>query len=552
MCFQPVSERSEWAEWAERAKRQDVRTGRNKKAHQEETMRPTFMGFEASKTALFATQKAMDITGHNLANISSKGYTRQRADQVALSAGSYTSRFKRSLVESSGLGCKINGIQQIRDARLDQAFRNAYANTGYYDTKTAMLEDIQGVLQELDESPNGNGFGLRSAIQEVYVALQEWSLNANSDTNANIVATSLKNMTKTLNAMSVGLENSAQEFRDDLHDRVNEVNLDLEKIDALNRQIMNSMVANNYNAPFGPNELFDERNVLLDELSRFGEIEVQDIGGGLINVRLNGHLVVNGEAVRKGKTDSYEQIVYQPNMDGTVEIRWQSNGDIVDAGVGALSAYVSILNGRGVNIRNPHETIDNGFLYYRDKINTFASMFADVVNQCIPEGYDEKGNVTGYKQLIGSSQPNGSVSMTLPVTAGNIYMSEQMQKDYSYIIPDKNSKDNTHILNMIQQLMTDKHQFELGGTRFNGTFEDFVGNYASTLGNDISFSSLRLEASLLVVAEAENTRDSVSSVNESEETANMLMQNRTFQSAARMMTAMDDLLDVIINRMGLG
>jgi flagellar hook-associated protein 1 FlgK len=55
-------------------------------------MRPTFLGFEASKTALFASQKALDITGNNLANISSKGYTRQRVDQVSAKYHTYATK----------------------------------------------------------------------------------------------------------------------------------------------------------------------------------------------------------------------------------------------------------------------------------------------------------------------------------------------------------------------------------------------------------------------------------------------------------------------------
>ena len=46
-------------------------------------MRPTFLGFEAAKTGVFASQKALDIVGHNLSNINTEGYTRQRVDQVA-------------------------------------------------------------------------------------------------------------------------------------------------------------------------------------------------------------------------------------------------------------------------------------------------------------------------------------------------------------------------------------------------------------------------------------------------------------------------------------
>ena len=55
-------------------------------------MRPTFMGFESSKAALFASQKALDIVGHNLSNMSSEGYTRQRTDQVAIDVYAYKNR----------------------------------------------------------------------------------------------------------------------------------------------------------------------------------------------------------------------------------------------------------------------------------------------------------------------------------------------------------------------------------------------------------------------------------------------------------------------------
>lgn len=157
-------------------------------------MRPTFLGFEASKTALYASQKALDITGHNLSNISTQGYTRQRADQVSVSAGSYNSRYSLNMAVYGGMGTNINGIEQIRDTRLDQAFRNEYCNTGYYDQKSAMLGDIESVLQELDLGADGNGYGLRSSIENLYKSLEDFSYNASSESHANIVATDRKSV----------------------------------------------------------------------------------------------------------------------------------------------------------------------------------------------------------------------------------------------------------------------------------------------------------------------------------------------------------------------
>lgn len=506
-------------------------------------MRPTFLGFEASKTALYASQKALDITGHNLSNISTEGYTRQRVDQVSVSAGDYVARYSLNMSVYAGMGTNINGIEQIRDSRLDQAYRNEYCNTGYYDQKSAMLEDMESVLQELDLGIDGNGYGLRSAIETLYESLEDFSANANSESHATIVTSSFSSMSKILNQMYQGLENSADEFKCDLKDSVNEVNTILSKISVLNVSIRNSMVANNYNEQFGPNELLDERNLLIDELAMYGEVGVNESSNGMISVTMGGHTVV--------KDDYCEKINYLDNSNGTVSLRWKSDGEVINCGTGSLKAAVEVLNGRGVNVQSSYESTECGYLYYMDKLNSFASMLADVANTTIPDVIDSNGVVQSYKKILGADIGNGQTSTTLPVTAKNITISEEMSKDSSYIIFDKNSKDNTYILSMIQQLMTDKHQFETSGDRFTGTFEDFVADYASTLGTDVTYNSTRLEASLNITNEIMNTRDNVSGVSESEETANMLTYNRAFQAAARMMTTMDDLLNVIINQMGV-
>lgn len=506
-------------------------------------MRPTFLGFEASKTALFASQKALDITGHNLSNISSQGYTRQRVVQVAVSVGSYNSRYSHSMVTYGGMGTRINGIEQIRDTRLDQAFRNEYCNTGYYDKKSAMLSDIESVLQELDIGTDGNGFGLRSAIENLYKSLEDFSYNASSESHANIVATSFASTAKLLNHMYIGLESSAQEFKNDLKDSVGEVNLILSKIADLNVSIRNSMVANNYNEQFGPNELLDQRNLLIDNLSVYGEVKVEGTSGGMISVTLGGQTVV--------KNDECERINYFENKNGTVSLKWKSDGEDVRCDSGSLKAYVEILNGRGLGQRNSYESKEKGYLFYMDKLNSFSSMLADVANSTIPDVIDDTGKVLSYKKVLAADMGKGITSTTLPITAKNITISEELSKESSYLIYDKKSNDNTYILSMLEQLMTDKHQFATAGDRFTGTFEDFIADYCGTLGTDVNYNAERLESSLNITNEIINTRDSVSGVSESEETVNMLTYNRAFQAASRMMTTMDDLLDVIINKMAI-
>ena len=89
--------------------------------------RPTFLGFEASKSALYAAQKSLDITGHNLANMSVEGYTRQRVDQVSMGYYCYGTKYN------------INARKRPRVALL-QVIRGAEKENEKYVLKISLID----------------------------------------------------------------------------------------------------------------------------------------------------------------------------------------------------------------------------------------------------------------------------------------------------------------------------------------------------------------------------------------------------------------------------
>ena len=93
--------------------------------------RPTFLGFESGRKGLAVAQKGLDITGQNLMNINTPGYTRQRVDQVSVSAYGHNSRYGGTKVDFAGQGVDITGIYQTRNAFLDRRFREEYSDTSY-------------------------------------------------------------------------------------------------------------------------------------------------------------------------------------------------------------------------------------------------------------------------------------------------------------------------------------------------------------------------------------------------------------------------------------
>ena len=174
--------------------------------------RPTFLGFEAAKTGVFASQKALDIVGHNLTNVNTEGYTRQRVDQTSQSVAGYYSRLKPDMVALAGMGTYVNGVEQLRDERLDVAYRNEAANSGYFNQQSVMFTEMETIMQELEVGEDGNGYGLSFAIKSMYAALEDFAYNSYSETDANVFANAISNVTQTLNRLSKGLTDSANQY----------------------------------------------------------------------------------------------------------------------------------------------------------------------------------------------------------------------------------------------------------------------------------------------------------------------------------------------------
>lgn len=523
-------------------------------------IRPTFLGFETAKRGLTTAQKGLDVTGQNLTNWDSVGYTRQRITQVAIAPDSYRNRYSSSRVGPAGQGVDITGIAQIRDSFLDKRFREETSEVGYYEQSQTILNDIQAALNEYNPKDDT---GLRSSLMAVSDALQNFSVNAYSETHANIVCSSFKNLTQTLHQISSKLDDAREQQIFDLEVAVDDVNKMLEKVAALNHTIMDDAAQIMSNPYFGPNELYDERNVLLDELSKYADISYTSCEDGSITVTLNGQTVVSG-----AKFDKMEMT--EDENTGVIGLRWISTNGPVEMTTGSLKASTDYINGRGPNLRNPGESTSRGFLYYKDQLNAFAQSIASVVNRVVPEAdadgnprTDADGNII-YKALLGGisedMDANGQyrVYTDIPITADNLSITDDWSKNSGYVIYERNPDVNdtpenvsNYALALANSIGEGVHYFDANGIEFEGSFLDYVKNYAATLAEDVSYAENRLVATSNIQSTLEDNRDSVSGVVVDEEVANMMLYNKSMSAASRLMTAMDEAIDIIVNKTGL-
>ena len=120
----------------------------------------TFDGFTAARLGIYAAQHGLRVTGNNVSNINTPGYTRQRVDQMSFKAGAndmYRSHYDNHV----GSGALVTGINQIRDPYLDIRYRNASTDTYHYDTWLSGLQNIASILDEVGKGEGDNeGDGL--------------------------------------------------------------------------------------------------------------------------------------------------------------------------------------------------------------------------------------------------------------------------------------------------------------------------------------------------------------------------------------------------------
>lgn len=500
-------------------------------------MRSTFMGFETATRGLMASQKALDTVGNNVANVGVTGYTRQRVDLVSLSLNTRYSRYSSAGIASlSGQGSKITGIGQIRDSYLDKRFRSEYCQVGYYDSVSSILSDVQNSLSEIEPTTLTSAL---SKLENAWSAMQGES----NVVNASSVMTASRSLAQVFSQISTKLNNQWMQEQQQLDTSVGEVNSLLEQIAHLNGVIKDEITISyggSYEV-YGPNEMLDQRNVLIDELSKYADISVATKSDGTVTITMgqDNHVAVKG-------TDYDKVIMGSGKAERSVTFSWKTTGKPTDFTSGSLHGAYSMLNGRGIKASpSMGESLDNGILYYMDKIDAFASTIANAFNSVIPI-VDNDGNPTGgYKQLF-SFGGDGEE------TAANLTVNSAWLEDASYLITNihksgEGETDTTFATNIIS-LFSSKHDFG----EFKGTFNEYISFYTnSQLATSIDYNNTCLDTCEEVSESVLDSISEVSGVSLDEEGIDMTQWTKAYNAMSRVLTAMDEALDKLINGTGL-
>lgn len=276
----------------------------------------TFFGLNIGKSGLYTYQTALNTTSHNISNAETDGYTRQTVTQKAGTAIRVNSSY--GMV---GSGVDATGITNSRSAYYDLKYRSNSAILGEYNAKTYYMTEIENYF-------NASATDVfTDSLDNLADSLQDLSTNPSNLTERTQVVNYAKSMTEYFNSLNTSLESIQKDCNTEVKNAVDKINSYADQIAALTKQI-NTLEAQGGTA----NDLRDQRELLVDELSEIANVKVTEnvVGTGETGITsyvvdINGQTLVDTYNVNKLKVVSREEKMNQSDVDGLYDVYW-SNG----------------------------------------------------------------------------------------------------------------------------------------------------------------------------------------------------------------------------------
>lgn len=475
-------------------------------------------GFNSAVRGLLASQRALYTTNHNIDNVNTKGYSRQQIEQQA------TNPFKMPGIGFLGTGTEVTNIQRVRDSFVDFKYWNEMAPKGEWEVKKNALTELEKLMGE----PSNNSF--RKYMDDFYSSLDEMSKNSSDIAFREPVRENAMAFAKHIQETAKRLQDIKKETQYEIETKVKHVNSLSERIAALNKQIYSQEIGGKQ-----ANDLRDRRELMVDELSKIVNVRVNESPDGKYNVSVGGisivdHLYTNKISIKiTGNTgnESYK-------------FHWENGGE-VSLKSGELKGLLDMIQGDGTG--NTYR----GIPYYMEQLNEFAKGFAEKFNEQHEKGQTLKdGSVdskTGIKFFdYDPNNPAATLTLDKAIIDDIRNIAAGTEKG------DGNAEDNTNLLALVKQ-REDKTFFS--GNVSQGTPDDFIKSMLSSMGVD-SLQAKRIDATQgLMQKNIETKRSSISGVSLEEEMADMVRFQHVYVAASKMVSTMDMLLDITVNRLGM-
>jgi len=470
-------------------------------------MGSTFGGIEIGKRALQVQKKSLDVTGQNIANANTEGYSRQ---EVIQSTTKPHTIYHGTGAGQVGTGVKIDEIRRIRNDFVDTQIREETSAKGKWEMRRDALKEIELIFNE----PSDNS--LRSTMDEFWNSLQELNNNPESQAVRATVRQRGLALTDTFNSLDDQLSDYRLALNDRIRTKVEDINSYAQRIADLNGQIsrIESMNQN-------PNDLKDKRDLLIDKLSKITSVQVKEDENGFANISIEGQSLV--------WQDTASKLVAEKDKSNSnlVEVKWASNNEEVKFTDGAIKGLL--------------EARDTEIPKYISQLDAMAKKMVTEFNNVHKSGYglDNSTNIDFF-------DPTGitAKSMDLSAAIKNDLNKIAAASKYSDTNGDgKNdyAGDGSNALKLAD--LGDQKLFNSG----TATFNSYYSSNVAQLGVDSQRAKRMVNNQEVLTRQLNKQRDSISGVSLDEEMAKMIKYQHSYSAAAKFVSTMDEILGVLVN-----
>lgn len=243
-------------------------------------MQSTFSGLNTMVNGIYTQRLGLNTVGHNISNSNTEGYSRQTAHAAATPSSEVYTLAGASQV---GNGSTVTSVIRARDIYADRQYWKENSTDGYYNGKADNYAKIESIFNDSDNS------GVQNAMEKFYQAWQDCSTTASSDTSRQNVINAGQNFAQSLQI-------AAKQTKEQIDSLYDDISLSVVKMNRLMGQVveLNKNIAGIEATGAHANDLRDQRDLIVDQLTSMTDITVYESANGMYTLVSNGTTLVNG------------------------------------------------------------------------------------------------------------------------------------------------------------------------------------------------------------------------------------------------------------------
>ena len=439
---------------------------------------------------------AIDITGSNIANVNTPGYSRQQVDLKSL--GSVT-------VGGAGtqIGVTVSQIERIYDRFIESQIIAQQQNTGYSDT---LLRGLQNIEVMIDDT---QGVGISDQLSKFWSSWEDLSKNPGGIVERSALLSAAQNLTGSLTSCKRNLDTITTDLSRSIADTVTSINEKVHELKDLNKKIIEIMGDKGEK-----NDLLDKQTQALKELGALINITHVGNADGTANVYLS-----NGQPLLQGIQE--QTLSAKLNADG-------QSSDIYSSNLSGETVNSTLTSGKlGALIELQNKIVPE----YINDIDAFSKSLADRVNELHRDGFDAYNNTgVNFFQILDEENSAGTIQVNSAISAdvNRIAVATSVN----------GNGDNASLIAAVQnELLMNNKTASLGS---------FLATMVGQIGQQVSMSKTNNDRQTVIANLLGNQRESVSGVSIDEEMIRLINYQMGYNAAGKLVSVVDEILDTLM------